>query len=368
MASVTASEESMDGVGLPVSGRVFDAVVAVFSLLLVAGIAADFRSHANGVSFAEEGFLTPEHVFFYSAFLVLAGALVAGTTFRRRRGLDWVAAVPPGYRWGMVGVLVFGFGGVGDFVWHSAFGFEQSFEALVSPSHLTLAVGSVLFLASPLRAAARRGEDASALASALPVVVSVTLVLAILSMFGGFVNPLVRPYPHYEYYSMRSVVAMVVAWPLVYVGTVLATLRRFELVSGAFTVAFGLSGFAVVQAERFAWLVVPAVVAGVVADVFAVRARRVGRRRALASRAFTAMAGVLPGAFASTYFAVVDVTVGIDHSHVYDGMFNWSIHVVVGAVVLAVLVGVLFARVAVGGAGPRETAAVSDASGGDEVA
>ncbi|WP_323674766.1 hypothetical protein [Halorubellus sp. PRR65] len=359
MGSTTVSSDATDEVGLPVSSRTFDAVVAVFSLLTVAGIAADFRSHANGISFAEEGFLTAEHVFFYSAFLVVAVTLFAGTILRRRRGMDWVTAVPPGYRWGIVGVLVFGFGGVGDFVWHSAFGFEESFEALVSPSHLTLAVGSVLFLASPLRAAARRGDDADTALAAVPVVVSMTLVLAILSMFGGFVNPLVRPYPHYEYHSMRSVVTMLVAWPLVYVGATVATLRRFELVPGAFTVAFGLSAFAVAQAEGFVWLVVPAVVAGVLADVFAVHARRVGVVRALRSRSFTAFAAGLPAAFTTTYFTVVDLTVGIDHSHVYEGMFNWSIHVVVGAVVLAALAGVLFASVVVDGRTASTAAEVS---------
>ncbi|MFC6951784.1 hypothetical protein [Halorubellus litoreus] len=359
MGSTTVSSDVTEGVGLPVSSRTFDAVVAVFSLLTVAGIAADFRSHAAGISFAEEGFFTAEHVFFYSAFLVVAVTLFAGTAHRRSRGLDWVAAVPPGYRWGIVGVLVFGFGGVGDFFWHSAFGFEESFEALVSPSHLTLAVGSVLFLLSPLRAAARRGEDADTAFGAVPVVVSMTLALAILGMFGGFVNPLVRPYPHFEWESMRSVVTMLVAWPLVYVGAVVATLRRFDLVPGAFTVAFGVAAFAIVQVEGYVWLLVPAVVAGVLADVFAVYVRRVGIGRALRSRAFTAFAAGLPAAFVTVYFTVVDLTVGIDHSYLQEGLFNWSIHVVVGAVVLAALVGVLFASVVADGRAAVTTEEVS---------
>lgn len=95
-------------------------------------------------------------MFFYAAFLCIAGLLFWGTYARRRAGRDWIRAVPPGYAFAVLGVLVFGFGGVGDFVWHSAFGFEESFEALVSPSHLTLAVGAVLFLSAPMRAAANR--------------------------------------------------------------------------------------------------------------------------------------------------------------------------------------------------------------------
>jgi len=342
MRSVELSSSAGGESALPVSGRVFDAIVSVFSLLMVAGIAMDFRAHANVISFAEEGFLTPEHVFFYSAFLVVAGTLFAGTYARRRSGMDWVAAVPPGYRWGVLGVVVFGFGGVGDFFWHSAFGFETSFEALVSPSHLTLAIGSVLFLSAPMRAAAarERASDGSVLES-IPVVVSLTLVLAIFGMFGGFVNPLVRPYPHYEFFSMREVVTMLVMWPLVYLGAVAFVRRRFEVLPGTFTAAFGLSGLAIVQAEGYFALVVPAVVAGVVADLFVAFARPASS----SPRAFRAFAAVLPATFATTYFTVVDVQWGIDHSLVRQGMYNWSIHVVLGAIALAALVGVLFAVV-----------------------
>ena len=345
MSSTTVSSDSGDRATLPVSGRVFDALVSAFSLLLVAGIAADFRSHANGISFAEEGFLTAEHVFFYAAFLCIAGLLFWGTYARRRAGRDWLRAVPPGYGVAVVGVLVFGLGGVGDFVWHSAFGFEESFEAVVSPSHLTLAVGAVLFLSAPMRAAATRDRAVDAGASVLstvPLVVSLTLVLAIVGMFGGFANPLVRPYPHFEYYRMQAVVTMLVAWPLVYLGAVAFVSRRFETLPGTFTLAFGASAFAIVQVEGFVALVVPAVVAGVVADLFVAYAPRLSSSR----WSFRAFAAVLPAAFATTYFTVVDVRWGIDHSLLREGLYNWSLHVVLGAIALAALVGVLFAVVA----------------------
>lgn len=356
MSSTTVSSESNDGATLPVSGRVFDALVSVFSLLLVAGIAADFRSHAAGISFAEEGFLTAEHAFFYAAFVCIAGLLFWGTYVRRRAGRDWIRAVPPGYGFAVVGVLVFGFGGVGDFVWHSAFGFEESFEALVSPSHLTLAVGAVLFLSAPMRAAATRDREPDAgpgVLSTVPVVVSLTLVLAILGMFGGFVNPLVRPYPHYAYFRMQEVVTMLVAWPLVYVGALTFVRRRFEPLPGTFTAAFGVSALAIVQVEGVFALVLPAVLAGVVADVFVAYAPRPSS----SGWSFRAFAAVLPAAFATTYFAVVDVRWGIDHSPLRAGMYNWSVHVVLGTIALAALVGVLFAVVAgdgdVGGSDAR---------------
>jgi hypothetical protein len=368
MGSTSTSSGSSDGVTLPVSGRVFDALVSVFSLLLVAGIAVDFRSHATGISFAEEGFLTAEHAFFYAAFLCIAGLLFWGTYARRRAGRDWIRAVPPGYGFAVLGVLVFGFGGVGDFVWHSAFGFEESFEALVSPSHLTLAVGAVLFLSAPMRAAANRDREmdaGSSVLSAVPVVVSLTLVLAILGLFGGFVNPLVRPYPHFAYFRMQEVVTMLAAWPLVYMGAVAVVRRRFEALPGTFTAAFGLSALAIVQVEGYFSLVLPAVLAGVAADAFVA----LDDQGSSSVWPFRAFAAVLPAVFATTYFAVVDVRWGIDHSLLRAGLSNWSLHVVLGAIALAALVGVLFAIVVEDGAafddGPHRGSDDDVDSGGD---
>jgi hypothetical protein len=342
MSSVDAGRSTMAGGELPVSRRTFDAVVSVFSLLLVVGVALDFRAHANGISFAEEGFFTPQHVFFYTAFLGVAGTLFLGTYVRRRAGRDWIAAVPEGYGLAAIGVLVFGFGGVGDFFWHSAFGFEQGFEALVSPSHIALGSGAVLFLAAPMQAAAARAEPAAdSLVGAIPVVVSLTLVLTMLGLFGGFVNPLYRPYPHYEYYTMQSVVTMLVAFPLLYLGSIVFVCRRFGAIPGAFTLIFGASSLAIAQVQGFMALVVPAVVAGVVADVivaythpFAVSRWRV-----------RALAAAVPAAFVTAYFAVVDLQWGIDHTVLVDGMVTWSVHVVGGAVVLASIAGLLFGTV-----------------------
>lgn len=345
MSSVDPSADGVRGSERLVSGRVFDAVVSVFSLLMVTGIALDFRSHANGISFAEEGFLTPEHVFFYTAFLGVAGTLAAGTYARRRAGADWMDSVPEGYGWAVVGVVVFGLGGFGDLLWHSAFGFEESFEALVSPSHVTLAIGAVMFLSAPMRAAMGREADGASALSAVPVVVSLTLVLTIIGLFGGFVNPLMRPYPASQYYSMRMVVTMLVAFPLLYLGAVAVVCREFDAIPGAFTVAFGLSAVAITLPNANYPLILPAVVAGVVADLFAAFASPTRQN----PRALRACFATVPLAFVATYFAVVDVYWSIDHSLVRPGMYRWSVHVVVGAVVLSSLAGVLLSLVVLDG-------------------
>lgn len=342
MASVDAHDHDPTGVDLPVSQRTFDAVVSVLSLLLVVGVALDFRAHANGISFAEEGFFTPQHVFFYSAFLGVAATLSVGTLTRRRAGRDWLRAVPPGYGLAVLGVLIFGFGGVGDFFWHSAFGFEQGFEALVSPSHVALASGAVLFLAAPMVAADRRSAATGSLLGSLPVVVSMTLVFTILGLFGGFVNPLYRPYPAFEYYSMQPVVTMLVAFPLLYLGAIAYLRRRFEPIPGAFTAIFGLSALAITQVQGYMALVVPAVLAGIVADVLVASTTPFDAERTGWVRVLTA---TVPVSFVTAYFAVVELQWGIAHPTLQDGVVKWSVHVVVGAVVLAALAGLLFSTV-----------------------
>jgi hypothetical protein len=319
------------------SGSRLDAAFSMLATLMVFGIVLDFRAHARGISFAEEGFLTPEHTFFYSMFLGVAALLGLATYRERRRGTTWVDAVPDGYGWGVVGVLVFGFAGVGDLFWHSAFGFEESFQALVSPSHIALGLGAALFLSSPLRAAWHRETDPTGL-DYVPVVIALTLVLAIVSMFGGFVNPLVRPYPSYGWAREQAVVAMLVVYPLLFVGATLTMLRRFRPPPGSFLLAFTVPGLVMSVVEGNPLLALPALVAGLLTDA-AVLVRAPTPSDALAMRLFAA---VVPAAFVVTYFATVEFGVpgGIHHTFPRSDYYRWSIHVLGGTVVHAALAGV----------------------------
>ncbi len=319
------------------SGRRLDAGVAALSTLMVTGVALDFRAHASGISFAEEGFLTPEHTFFYSMFLAVAALIGAATYRERRRGANWVAAVPEGYGWGVVGVLVFGGAGAGDFLWHSAFGFEESFQALVSPSHLALAAGASLFLASPLRAAWYRDDDPRG-AGLVPVVVSATLVLVIVSLFGSFLNPAIRPYPSYEGVSEGTTITFLVAYPLVLVGAATALVRRFRLPPGSFAVLFTVPVLVSTLLEGHPLLAVPALVTGALADALTWRCRPTPANH----RSLRLFCTTLPATFAATYLAVVDLGYPGGIVHVQAGTYTtWSVHVLVGAVVLPAAAGLL---------------------------
>jgi hypothetical protein len=73
--------------------------------------------------------------------------------FRRRDRFPrwWRDGWPVGYRLGAIGVLIFFVAGLADMTWHVIFGVETDLDALMSPSHLLLAVGATLLLTSPVR-------------------------------------------------------------------------------------------------------------------------------------------------------------------------------------------------------------------------
>lgn len=333
MASESSTATPVDRFGLS-TPALLDAVVTALSVLMVTGIALDARAHAEGISFAEEGFFTPEHVFFYSAFLGIAAAVFLATiSDRMTTDASWIEAVPTGYGAGVLGVLIFGFGGVGDFFWHSTFGFEQGVEALTSPSHLSLAVGAVLFLSSPLRATWRRSETPSDLGM-LAALVSGTLAFAIVGLFAGIINPMMNPQVFSEYVSVG--VAGFMAFPALLVGVGLAMARRFELPFGALTLVFlgpGLIGLAV--NPEYAPLVVSFVAAGLVADALVTVAPPTPGR-ALSLRLFGA---AVPFAFGLSYFLIA--------AGVVAEPVAWTVHVWTGAVVLGSLGGVIVTYMAV---------------------
>lgn len=324
--TATANERDVGEWDGFLDGWRLDAVVTVLATLLVAGVALDFRSHVRGISFAEEGFFTPEHVFFYAAFLAIAAVIGTRTIARRRAGASWHEAIPPGYGAGVLGVLLFGFGGVGDFLWHSAFGFEENVEALISPSHLALATGAVLFLSSPARATWRRPSIVDGWRT-LTAVVSLALALSIVVLFLLFVNPLAQPYATYE--SAPNGVSIGVAGflilPTVLLGTVLAMVRRFDLPTGALTLFVLVPGVASVVPTGHVVLLIAVGAMGVVADALASLARPTPAN----PRVLRLFGALVPLAFAGSYMATL----------LAGDAVTWTVHVWAGAIVYAGLAG-----------------------------
>jgi hypothetical protein len=130
-----------------------DLITVILGACMMGGAMSDGWAHNNRIAeIQSEGFFTPWHALLYSGFAATA-AWTVWLAFRRRDRIPrwWVDGWPVGYRIGALGVLIFLVGGLCDMVWHTIFGVEKTLDALMSPSHLLLLVGSALFLSSPTR-------------------------------------------------------------------------------------------------------------------------------------------------------------------------------------------------------------------------
>jgi hypothetical protein len=162
-----------------------NATTAGLGVILVGGVYVDGWAHLNVGS--PETFFTPWHGVLYGGFSLLV-VWLAWMVWRRRRSQNrWVGLVPLGYGWGWVGVALFAAGGVGDMLWHLAFGIEAGLDALVSPTHLLLLTGGTLLLTSPLRAAAATGRDR------WPAVVSMAAATSLAGFFLSYVSVFADP-------------------------------------------------------------------------------------------------------------------------------------------------------------------------------
>jgi len=178
----------------PASGTE-DAITVLLGALLMVGAACDGWAHNNIGGL--ETFFTPWHALLYAGFTGCAAWTFWLAYLRRDQAPRWWRdGWPAGYGLGALGALSFGAGGAGDALWHTIFGVETSIDALLSPTHLLLELGSVLLLTSPLRSwwAAGPGgwRDATGVAALALGTTSVSVFLVYASAF-HWLEPIV-PY------------------------------------------------------------------------------------------------------------------------------------------------------------------------------
>jgi hypothetical protein len=315
---------------LPVEGIKFDGLFTLLTLWFIAGVFLDGRSHTHG---APETFFTLEHGIFYTAFLAIA-TLLGGTIYRNRiRGHSWSERLPEGYWLSVAGVVLFGVAGVGDMVWHEVFGIEANVEALLSPTHLLLMIGAGLFVSGPLRSAwYRLDPNESRWAAQLPMVLSTAITLSVLTFATMYAHPIVNPLAgagHRHAGELPLIVAhelgvvSILLQTAILMGSLLLIVRRFSLPSGALTVVFTLNASAMSLLTEHYQFIPAWVLAGVVADLLVLG---LDRSHSLAWRGF---GFVVPAVLFGLYFVTLWVTEGI----------AWTVHVWVGAIVLAGIVG-----------------------------
>lgn len=357
-ATTQAVRTGETGGGRPAGGAGFDWAVTVFSGSFVVGAWLDAWAHDNLPS-ALETFFTPWHAVLYTGFLAAAALLVGAEIRGRARGFSWRRALPDGYGLSLLGVLAFGAGGVGDMVWHLIFGIEVSVEALLSPTHLLLALGAVLVASGPFRAAWRRPASATPGKAPLPALLSLALAVSLLVFFTAYANPFGIPWPdrqfdvsNFDFSGASSVlgsaeeavstateelgrtlgVTSVLLQTALLMGGVLLAARRWELPFGTLTLVFTLViGLSVLPHAYYLFILV-ALLAGLAADLL-LRALKPSSGHPGALRLFAFAAPVVLYAL---YFLALALTGGV----------SWPVELWSGAILLSGAVGLLLSYLA----------------------
>jgi hypothetical protein len=315
----------------------FDWLVIAASAWLLGGLYWDGWAHGYGLP---DSFWTVWHAAFYSGYVAAAAVIFGAIARARPQSATWRDAIPAGYEAAVAGVFVFGFGGVFDMAWHTIFGIELSTDALLSPSHLVLALGIALIVSGPLLAAWRRGASGGLVAQ-LPAVLSLTALLSLFTFFSLFAGPYsavvgtgAKPS---DATLVRSVLGMYLFSAFV-VGLALVALRRGTLPIGSLTVLLGVNGIAMILMRGHTSLDIQvvfslvAIVAGAIGDLLLWRLRP-SDSRALQLHAF---AFALPVVYLAIYLAVVLLRVGS----------GWTVPELTGMVTLCGVVGLMLSFVA----------------------
>lgn len=326
----------------PVAAELLDWLVAAGGIWILGGGYWDGWAHIHD---RPDSFWTVWHAAIYSGFAALALVLLGAVAWNRPIAGSWRAAIPPGYGWALAGVPLFALGGLFDSVWHTFFGIEVSTDALLSPSHLTLAVATVLMVTAPLRADWVGAAGGSGLRRRLPVGLSLTVLFAELQFFSQFAGPYADVFgggpgrgPQGNFEVLERQLLGVYLYSTLLVGIVLVALRRPPLPLGTLTLMQGATAMALVF-MRGDWplhveltRIGIALTAGILGDVLLLRWRpsyeRVGALRAISF--------ALPAAYVAIYLVVVTARFG-----------TWyTAHALVGFILLSGFVGLLLSYVA----------------------
>lgn len=336
-------------------GKRFDWAVTLLSALFMIGMYFDTWAHNNIVDELED-FFTPWHAMVaLGSFLVLA---FLGLAFIRNviRGYSLRTALPAGYGLSLVGALLFQGSFVGDMVWHGLFGIEANVEALLSPTHLLLATGMVLIFSGPYRAAWQRPGREMSGQTVLPMLISMTLILAPLTNMTQIFHPILWPWEAVGFGGGSDdlfvneilLPALGVTQTLlqtgILFGVVLFTVRRWKLPLGSLTLVFALNAVALTAMRNFESprhaLLIGQVIAGIIADGLIYVLKPSAERPA----SFRIFAASMPVILYALHYAGLLLTVGV----------WWSVSLWTGAIAVAGIAGLLLSYLVVPPAVPVE--------------
>lgn len=323
----------------------YDWAMTVASLWLSGGIMIDAWHHFHSTA---ETFFEPTHALLYAGLLAAYVFTAIALTSGRRRGHAWQLSLPIGYEATLAGLVVCLVGGLGDMAKHSLWGFEEGFNALLSPTHLAIGAGMLLIVSGPIRSALLRKPPPATLVAQLPLLLSGASMMELLHWGTQFVflseaerfNAPLSPasVPHWTLtlltlqYDKEGIGLLAVIVQSIFVaGFFLYFARRIRLAFGAATVLLVVGNAFIAAADsnyagQFVAVILASFVAGMLADAF-----QVDPIEQFSAR-WRAAAFAVPAAYWTTLLATLDVTMG--------GIW-WSPDVLAGSVIFAGLVGLL---------------------------
>ncbi len=309
----------------------FDWWVTLFAGWMLVGLYIDGWAHRHIPNL--ETFFTPWHGILYSGFFGMAGFLAFAVLRNYAKGRPWQEAVPAGYPLSLVGLAIFLVGGVGDLIWHTIFGIEADLDALLSPTHLLLAVGGVLMGAGPFRAAWHRAERTSphGLFDLLPMLFSLTFGWSVLTFFTQFAHSFVHSWaagstpPDGVFFRQALELVGILLQSALMMGIVLLAVWRWMLPFGSLTLILTLNAALMSILELRYSVIGIGLLAGLGGDLL-IRWLEPSSHRPLRLRLF---AGALPALYYALYFLGLALTTGL----------WWPIDLWAGAIVMAGIVG-----------------------------
>lgn len=345
---MTKDKSSTKEVSIPViSDATFETAFVGILVWFITGVLLDVRSHTHG---ADETFFTLEHAVFYSAFLAMATLLGIVIYQNRESGATWREAIPPGFGWSIVGIVIFAVGGVGDMLWHEIFGVEADIEALLSPTHLLLTIGAALFVSGPIRASWRSDYESRSTPARYAPIVSASITLSIFTFITLYIHPVTEPVASVAHPAASTATASGLAGILVHtavlMGFVLVLILHFEIPRGSLTILLTSNSVAM-SVINDQYLFIPVfITAGLTTDLLYWWLKPSLRRR----QRLRVFAAAVPLILYSLYFGGILVVTGI----------AWTVHLWTGAIVSAGIVGLLVAEFAALVQNPLETEETDD--------
>ncbi|MDE2635537.1 MAG: hypothetical protein OXI30_04165 [Chloroflexota bacterium] len=331
MMSPTAEARAIEAT--PADNIRLDWAMALISCAIVFGLYIDGWAHNHGQ--VDDSFFTPWHALLYGA-VGLSGLVLILSHFRNvSQGFRWSKALPAGYALSLIGFFAFGAGGVVDMLWHEAFGFEEGVEALISPSHLYLALTGLLIMTGPIRALWRRESDGAwgSLAPAILCFICITSVFTFFNAYapiGGDMIILTGPRPdNHSLHDIAGIIPFVIHSNIL-LGAALFMARRWRLPFGTITLLFVVNSllmtwYRVGESGEFIFAISAALV-GLLGDYL------LSGSQSIATSRLRLAAFLIPFAYSLGAMLVIHI---LGNSVWGSGGLWWLIHMWLGVPVLA---------------------------------